>query len=189
MMTMMNLAQVKSKKMRKTKNPEEKGNTWVIVIAVIALLMAFFMQIVVFTVSRVVGDSMVPLLKEQNWIVTNNLAYGNSGPVYNDIILFRKEDLDNEIIVKRILGVPTDEIEIKSGKLVINGEPLLDNFTKIDKNHNMNKITVPENCYFVVGDNHYESIDSRHWDNPFVMEDEIIGKVIIKYDYGFDLVH
>lgn len=180
MKMMMNLIQAKSKKMKKIKAQEEKGNTWVIVMVVIALLMAFSVQFFLLTLSRIEGESMDPVLEEKDWILTYNQAYRTDSPEHNDIILFRKKDLNNEIIVKRIIGLPYDMVEIKSGEIFINGELFLNDVSKVGADYNMTSITVPEDCYFVMGDNRSQSIDSRHWDNPFIRANEIIGKVILK---------
>lgn len=203
--------------MRETSIKKDKGNRWVIIIMLLAVVLAFLMNYFVISLARVVGDSMMPLLHENDWILTNRLAYSKEEPKRGDIILFSKEDLDNEIIVKRIVALPFDTIEIKKGSVFIN-EVLIDVSALIENEDrnvyedmhvnevglvtknlvikkekivqdvhisnetlDLKKITVPKDCYFVMGDNRQQSIDSRFWLHPFVKKDEIIGKVLFIY--------
>ena len=178
----MSLVQVKSKKMRKTKQKEDKVNIWAMTVMLTALLISFLIQHYVITVSIVKGDSMKPFLQEDNFILTYDLAYLNHDVDYNDVILIKKKDLNNEIIVKRVIGKPNDKIKIVDGLLIINDEIINNQYSTFSKDYNFAEIIVPKDSYFVIGDNHLESIDSRYWEKPFVLESEIIGQVILKYD-------
>lgn len=174
--------------MKKIKCNKESGNIWVIVIAIIALLVSFLIQNYVISLSRIVGESMTPVLYEKDWIITNRLAYDEKSPQRNDVILFRKNEIERNMIVKRVVGLPLDRIEIKSGVLFINETPLLGKIPFMEEDFSMSEVTVPSEHYFVMGDNYKESVDSRYWEDPFVAESELIGKVIYKIYEGIKQV-
>jgi signal peptidase I len=118
----------------------------------------------VFFVGYVPTASMEPTLKAGSYIFgirnTSKLETG-------DIIVFHH---DGQLLVKRIAGCPGDEIDrrdlayMKTVAIPVWNDPLL---------------SVPEGCYFVLGDNAENSIDSRYWDNPYVNQADIVARILI----------
>jgi signal peptidase I len=103
-----------------------------------------------------------------------------------DIIVFNMpEDIKkltgetgNVKIIARIVGLPGEKIEIKQGRTIIDDILLDENFEKvIDSEKDFSKIVVPENEYFLLGDNRPESVDSRYWKKPTINRKEISGKI------------
>ena len=86
--------------------------------------------------------------------------------------------------------MPGETVEIKDGKVYINGseKPLKDSFTPETPVGDYGPYTVPENSYFVLGDNRNYSRDSRFWNNPYVAEDKILGKAVLRYFPGIKLL-
>lgn len=80
--------------------------------------------------------------------------------------------------IKRVIGLPGEEIEIKNGVVYIDNQPLVENHTMYYDKYNMKKIKVPKNCYFVMGDNRPNSADSRYW--GFVPNDNLIGSAFLR---------
>ncbi len=80
--------------------------------------------------------------------------------------------------IKRIIALPGEEVEIKNGVVYVDNQPLVEHHTMYYDNYNMKKIKVPQNCYFVMGDNRPNSADSRYW--GFVPEDNIIGTAFLR---------
>lgn len=162
---------------RKNKIPLEKADYKVLAVIMASLIMAFIVSSFVISVNRVVGESMEPTLYENEWVIVNRLAYMNSFPSFNDVIIFHKKDISNDIIVKRVVAVSGDSVEIKNGILIINGKIINDGF-EMNSNECMERMIVNKDCYFVLGDNRNKSNDSRYWENPFVDKKNIIGKVV-----------
>ena len=135
--------------------------------------------------------SMEPTIMTGDHIFGNRLAYKFGEPERFDMIIFRYPDDEEQLFIKRVIGLPGDTVEFRDGDVFINGssEPLDDSFcsvadaTMLDPERSMldNPFVVPEGCYFVMGDNRLNSRDSRYWQNPFVAEDKILGKAFFRY--------
>ena len=118
---------------------------------------------------------MFPTLKNGNIVFIKKY---NLDLKHNDIVIIKK---DNKTIIKRLVGLPNDKIEIND-YLYINGEKN-DNLYIEDKGNISNEICLKNNEYFVLGDNRQNSIDSRFDEIGIITKDEIIGKIIKKGDF------
>ena len=100
-----------------------------------------------------------------------------------DIVIFKYPDDESQLFIKRVIGLPGETVEIVNGKVYINGSetPLDDSFTPEASLGNFGPYEVPEDSYFMLGDNRNNSRDSRFWDNTFVRFDQIVGKAIVRY--------
>ena len=128
---------------------------------------------------------MEPTIKERELTITNRLAYTVKDPGRGDIVICRAGD-QNELMLKRIIGLPNDEISFVDGYVFINGVICDESaYLKSDVETNCTKsFTVPEGCYFLLGDNRENSIDSRHWNNTFVKRENLIGKIIFHINFN-----
>ena len=150
--------------------PSWKKEVWEWVKSIgIALVIVLFLNHFVFNLSTVQGYSMEPTLEEKEWLFINRVVYLFGEPERGDIVILRdpKRDLGrNQYLVKRVIGVPGDTVEIRGGKLYINGEwfeePYID--TPIEDG-DMAPVTIGEDEYFVMGDNRHwrSSLDSREF--------------------------
>ncbi len=111
-------------------------------------------------------------------------------PQQGDVIVFRYPEDENKDFIKRVIGTPGDVIEIHNKKVMVNGKPLMDAaFTqrvdpgiidgRINPRDNFGPITVPDDSYFVMGDNRDQSLDSRFW--GFVKMNKIKGRAFLVY--------
>ena len=130
----------------------------------------------------VVGDSMLPTLKNEDKIsVTRNFLPLERG----DIIAFNKKAKVDGPIIKRVIALPGEEIDIdfERGIVYVNGiaidEPYIKEPTLMKKDVDFPQV-VPEDCVFVLGDNRNASHDSRTVDVGFVSYESIIGKMVSK---------
>ena len=116
-------------------------------------------------------------------LCVNRFAYIFGEPKRFDIIIFRYPDDEKQLFIKRIIGLPGETVEIHDGQIFIDGSktPLKDVTTKEFMQGSFGPYTVPDNCYFVMGDNRNNSKDSRYWEHTFVTDDEIVGKAFLRY--------
>lgn len=128
-------------------------------------------------------ESMYNTLQTKDKFVISRIEYKNKDPQRGDIISLNSTQAskDEPRLIKRIIGLPGDTIEIKLGNVYVNGTLLKENYALKDKFTSQTKYVVPENCYFVMGDNRANSYDSRYWKDPYVKRSDIIGKAKFKY--------
>ena len=138
-----------------------------------SVMAAFLLLIFLFRVNIVIGSSMEPTLHENDRVIVVEAFYT---PSYGDIVALWADDLFNrqtgkkgEMIVKRVIGLPGDVIDIDphTGTVYRNGSPLHEDYTAepIDAANLGNAeypLTVDDNCVFVLGDNRNHSTDSRY---------------------------
>ena len=143
--------------------------------------------------TKVMSPSMEPtLMTGQKQLFLNSRLTGTLKR--GDIIEFYKEDrghtaLDDinpfssdVILCKRIIGVGGDKIELKDGKVYLNGSILDEPYAVGDTApFHQDTYVVPDGCVFVMGDNRENSADSRFWDNPYVSLYRIRGKFVCKF--------
>ena len=164
-----------------------------IIIVVVVVLIA---NNVVLINAKIPSESMENTIMTGDRIFGFRMAYGINfdffgthvskkmkDPERYDIIIFKYPDDESQLFIKRLIGLPGETVEIRDGKVYIDGseEPLDDSFVPETPTGNYGPYTVPEDCYFMLGDNRENSRDSRFWDNTFVTFDEIVGKAVIRY--------
>lgn len=151
----------------------------------ICMIVVIIFVYVIFNISFVTSGSMEPTIKERELTITNRLAYTVKDPGRGDIVICRAGD-QNELMLKRIIGLPNDEISFVDGYVFINGVICDESaYLKSDVETNCTEsFTVPEGCYFLLGDNRENSIDSRHWNNTFVKRENLIGKIIFHINFN-----
>ena len=152
---------------------------------IIALVLSVLLFKIIFNVSIVSGTSMNPTLHDGNLLLLNHLFYE---PEYNDIVVFENEE--RGLLVKRIIGMPGDTIEIHNSVVYRNGVPLEEDYI-----HNgyfgpgdmTGPVTVEDGHIFVMGDNRPDSYDSRYNGVGQVSEDLILGGASLRV-YPFSLL-
>ena len=159
--------------------------------------MILFVVIVVLVVDNfLLINAVIPSESMENTIMTgdrifgNRLAYLFDAPERFDIVIFKYPDDESQRFIKRVIGLPGETVEIREGKVYINGSdtPLDDSFTPETPVGNFGPYTVPEGCYFMLGDNRNNSRDSRMWDNPYVKKEKILGKAVLRYFPGIEVL-
>lgn len=160
--------------------------SWVRAIAV-ALVIAFVISQFVIVNAEVPTGSMENTIHIQDRIMAFRLSYLFSEPQRGDIVVFKFPDDESQNYVKRIIGLPGETVEIKSGRVYIDNatEPLPDEYVKGTPIGNFGPYKVPQDCYFMMGDNREISLDARYWKNQYVHKNKILGKVMFKYYPGF----
>ncbi|WP_027408999.1 signal peptidase I [Anoxybacteroides tepidamans] len=153
----------------------------------IGLSLVFLVRFLFFTNYVVEGESMMPTLQEGNLLIVNKL-----GSIQRfDIVVFHANA--HEDYVKRVIGLPGDQIVYKNDVLYVNGKPMEEPYLKPYKRKLVDgkltgdftleevtgEKTVPKGCVFVLGDNRLSSWDSRHF--GCIKMSQIVGKVNVRY--------
>jgi len=128
---------------------------------------------------RVVGHSMDPSLENDQFLVVNKLGNRLSDPERGDIIVFRDPRTDERKLIKRIVGLPGEMLEIQDGQVLINDQRLDEGYLARNGSYSQPPLLIPEGEYFVLGDNRSNSSDSHNWGT--MPRDRIIGKAWVSY--------
>jgi len=154
---------------------------------VFAVIFALIINNFIIVNASVPTGSMEGTIRVNDRIIALRLSYLFSEPSTYDIVVFRGPDDASILYVKRIIGVPGDEIIIRSGEVYINGSeiPQRNNFVQGELFGNFGPYIVPEGHFFMLGDNRGNSVDSRHWPSTFVPRENILGQVVLRYFPGF----
>jgi signal peptidase I len=156
------------------------------------VLIGLFITLFVAQRNTISGPSMEPTLHDKDQIIVEKISKHfaiNRG----DIITIDETDADHpeNLLIKRIIGLPGEKIELKDGKVFVNDQLLQEDYlsqgveTQADPVRNEQVVTLGENEYYVLGDNRPVSKDSRRI-GP-VHRDQIIGKLLIRF-YPFDSI-
>lgn len=145
-----------------------------------ALLVAFGLKNYVVASALVPTGSMEGTVMTGSRIVINRLAYLYDVPQRGDIVCFYYPDDGETKYLKRVIGLPGEEIEGIDGKVYIDGKEITD-FTDNAFYEDFGPYAIPDDCYFMMGDNRSNSWDSRYWMNKYVHIDDILGKAEFEY--------
>jgi len=143
-----------------------------------ALVMALTIHLFLAQATIVYGRSMEPSLFERQRLIIDKFTYNFRAPHRNDIVVIKRPDMD-ELLVKRIIGLPSEKVEIKDGYVYINDKRLPEPFPHGQYPQNVPPYTLGPVQYFVLGDNRGNSNDSRSF-GPILRED-IMGRVWFRY--------
>jgi signal peptidase I len=151
-----------------------KSITWQIIAPIVIVLFVFFWLQASFQSFVVEGVSMEPGLHGGQVLLINKAAYWFGSPHRGDVIVFRAPQDHDRVFVKRVIGLPGEEVKIENGKVYIDGEPLPEPDFIVEDHSDYSPVNVTSGHYFVLGDNRDQSSDSRQW--GMVPEGDIIGK-------------
>lgn len=176
--------------------PPEKKRVAKEILSYVAIVMAavfawlFISNLVLFN-ARIPSSSMEPTLNVEDRLLGFRLAYLFGKPKRGDIVIFQHQCYDNEdeiLLIKRIVGMPGETIEVINGNLYIDGKLYEESYIKEAMLKDCGPFTIPDKEYFVMGDNRNLSDDSRLWTYKFVGEKEIIAKAWLKYSPEFEIL-
>lgn len=183
------------RELRKRKKEEKRAANpglynvieWVVII-VLAMVIALFINFVIIINSTVPTGSMEPTIMTNSRMIGLRVSYWFNDPKRGDIVVFKYPDDPSQTFVKRVIGLPGETVEIIKGVTYVDGaeldEPYINPDYYIMKNmetENYGPYTVPEGCYFVLGDNRGNSRDARYWNNTYVRKKAILGKALFVY--------
>jgi signal peptidase I len=166
-------------------NKTHKTNFWIDTLETIVLALVLFLAInAVSSRVRVENISMKPTLQPGYLLVVNKLAYKLGEPKHGDIVVFDFKGAGQEDYIKRIIGLPGDQVVVENGVVSVNGHPLTEPYISEMPRYS-GSWSVPEDSYFVLGDNRNNSSDSHQW--GYVNEADLVGKAVFIY-YPFNAI-
>lgn len=156
-----------------------------------AIVAATIVILFVFETVSVDGTSMYRTLHNNDRLIVEKVTYRFRKPVRGDIVVFKCPSDTSKKFIKRVIAVGGDKIKIDNDKVYVNDRPIdepytyyikpTDNILEDDRIHNFKETTVPSGTIFVLGDNRYDSLDSRFKDEVgFVSDKLIIGKEFLR---------
>lgn len=173
---------------------------------IIAVLLALFIRTFIVQAFKIPSGSMLPTLKIGDHLLVNKFSYGVkmpftgtqivpwNQPARGDVVVFRYPKNRKIDYIKRVIGLPGDNVEIKNKQLFINGKKIDDPHAHFASNvilsrkssvrDNFGPVIVPKDSLFVMGDNRDNSSDGRFW--GFVNQKDVLGKAFILY-WSWDL--
>lgn len=154
-------------------------------IVVFAVAIFLFVYLLILQPHKIHGKSMFPNFDDGEFLLTDKISYRFNKPARGDVIVFKSPDGKDEYI-KRIIGIPSETIKVQDGKVYINGKEIVESYLSEDQYTNAGRFAengkefkIPEDSYFVMGDNRDHSLDSRAF--GFIEREKIVGKAWFVY--------
>jgi signal peptidase I len=143
-----------------------------------ALVLALVVHLFLAQATIVYGQSMEPNLHPNQRLIVDKLSYRLHSPQRNDIVVVDLPDME-EMLVKRIVALPGETVEVRRGTIYVNGSPVPEPYEHDLTAYDMAPLTLGPLAYFVMGDNRSNSNDSRSF-GP-ISRDDIVGRVWLRY--------
>ncbi|HEY9658665.1 MAG TPA: signal peptidase I [Allocoleopsis sp.] len=155
-------------------------------IVAIALVLALVIRLFIAEPRYIPSDSMVPTLQIGDRLVVEKVSYLLRPPATGDIVVFDPPPQLQEFgyapdkaFIKRVIGTPGDVVQIENGTVYLNGQALHEDYIAEPPAYDLLPVQVPDNQYFVMGDNRNNSNDSHVW--GFLPKENIIGRAILRF--------
>jgi signal peptidase I len=176
----------KDKSMNKEENPWLEGLKTIGLSAVLAIGIRQFVA----EARYIPSGSMLPTLQINDRLIVDKLSYRFNSPQRGDIVVFsptstlEKQNF-HDAFIKRVIGLPGDKVEVKNGRVLINGQPISENYIEEAPQYQWRPEMiglpdrVPADSYLVLGDNRNNSYDSHYW--GYVPREKIIGRAVVRF--------
>lgn len=148
---------------------------------IIAGLIAVTARMLVVQVFAIPSGSMMPTLQagDQILVTPYQLPWTQPAPKRGDVVVFRRFDATQSYFVKRVIGVPGDHLEIRSGQVYVDGRAIQEPYVLAASDGDLQPEIIPADSYFVMGDHRDDSIDSRVW--GLVAGSAIVGRARVVF--------
>ncbi len=150
----------------------------ILITILIAVVLFFLMQTMV-GAFKVYGMSSYPNIQPGDYVLLEKTSYFFRDPKRGEMIILHSPGGSQVDLIKRVIGIPGDSVEVRDGKVYINDTALAEPYLNETPRYTYHKITVPENSYFVLGDNRNVALDSHSgW---FLPEEDVMGRAWLIY--------
>jgi signal peptidase I len=170
-------------------SPQKTENSWIEAAKTLgfSLLLAFGIRQFVAEPRYIPSESMVPTLEVNDRLMVEKLSYLFHPPNRGDVVVFwppdrlkqQNPELRKEAFIKRVIGLPGDQVEVKEGKVFINNKPLIEDYIAAKPTYQWGPEIVPDDSYLVLGDNRNNSYDSHFW--GYVPRQNLIGRAAFRF--------
>lgn len=163
---------------------EENPLVEIVKTLVSAGILAFGIRAFVAEARYIPSSSMEPTLEINDRLIIEKVSYRLHSPERGDVVVFSptetlKEQDFKDAFIKRVIGLPGDTVEVKQGKVFVNGKALTEKYIEAAPDYRFTPVKVPENQYWVLGDNRNNSYDSHYW--GFVPRQNLIGRAMVRF--------
>ena len=161
--------------------PERPNLLGILVDILETLLLSVVLFFIINAVSariRIDGSSMEPNLHHDEFVIVSKVNYRIGEPERGDVVVFDFPRNVTQEYIKRVIGLPGEEIQIKDGQVYVNGAALTEPYLKMEPRYE-GEWLVPENELFVLGDNRNNSSDSHNWGT--VPMENVVGEALLVY--------
>ncbi|MEA5576810.1 signal peptidase I [Anabaena sp. UHCC 0451] len=152
----------------------------------IALTLALLIRTFIAEPRLIPSESMYPTLQTGDRLVVEKVSYRFHPPTIGDIVVFqsppelqRRGYDKNQAFIKRVIGMPGEVISVANGKVFLNGQPIPEDYIAEPPNQPFPPVKIPEDQFFVMGDNRNDSNDSRYW--GFLPRQNLIGRATFRF--------
>jgi signal peptidase I len=152
-----------------------------------AILIALLINLFLAQATRVYGQSMEPNLHTDQRLIVEKLSYNPyfrqylrlNGPQRGDVVVIRLRTQGDELLIKRVIGLPGDIVEIHNGQVFVNNQSLTEPYTMDGTSGFYGPTTIPPLHIFVLGDNRDSSNDSRSFGTVSLRD--VVGRAWFSY--------
>ncbi len=151
-----------------------------------ALAIFLFVYLLILQPHKIKGGSMEPNFRDGEFLLTDKVSYRFNKPKRGDVVVFQAPPNNQDEYIKRIIGLPGEELTIQRGKIYIDNKLIEEKYldpASVTKSGNFSAegkvIKIPENTFFVIGDNRDHSYDSRSW--GVIEKNKITGRAWFVY--------
>lgn len=149
-----------------------------------AFVLAIGIRTLVAEARYIPSSSMEPTLEINDRLIIEKISYLFRTPQRGDVVVFSptdklKEQNFKDAFIKRVIGLPGETIEIKGGRVYVNGNALREKYIEESPEYKYGPVQVPQDQYLVLGDNRNNSYDSHYW--GFVPRKNLIGRAAVRF--------
>lgn len=170
----------------KSKEPPTPENPVVEIVKTLAMagILAFGIRTFVAEARYIPSSSMEPTLEINDRLIIEKISYHFQDPQRGDVVVFNptqvlREQNFKDAFIKRVIGVPGDQVLVKNGQVYVNSKPIQEKYIAQPPDYDFGPVVVPDNSYLVLGDNRNNSYDSHYW--GYVPRQNLVGKAFVRF--------